>query len=89
MSIPWDVDTEGLKEYMSKFGELEDCFVIKVSYCFPFFSSVILASFSYLIYDFLWWCEICQVLVLHFMLQAPLFKYFGEKIQHVYANRVK
>ncbi|KAI5418087.1 hypothetical protein KIW84_042649 [Lathyrus oleraceus] len=29
MSIPWDVDTEGLKEYMSKFGELEDCFVIK------------------------------------------------------------
>ncbi|CAI8609276.1 unnamed protein product [Vicia faba] len=29
MGIPWDVDTEGLKEYMSKFGELEDCYIIK------------------------------------------------------------
>ncbi|XP_058751603.1 uncharacterized protein LOC131624698 isoform X2 [Vicia villosa] len=27
--IPWDVDNEGLKEYMSKFGDLEDCYVIK------------------------------------------------------------
>ncbi|XP_057767109.1 uncharacterized protein LOC130987553 isoform X2 [Salvia miltiorrhiza] len=29
LGIPWDVDTEGLREYMSKFGELEDCIVLK------------------------------------------------------------
>lgn len=29
LGIPWDVDTDGLKEYMSKFGELEDCIVMK------------------------------------------------------------
>ncbi|KAL4644810.1 hypothetical protein ACB098_02G163200 [Castanea mollissima] len=29
LGIPWDVDTEGLKEYMSKFGDLEDCIVMK------------------------------------------------------------
>ncbi|CAA3007249.1 heterogeneous nuclear ribonucleo A1-like 2 [Olea europaea subsp. europaea] len=29
LGIPWDVDTEGLREYMSKFGELEDCVVMK------------------------------------------------------------
>ncbi|XP_004509139.1 heterogeneous nuclear ribonucleoprotein 1-like [Cicer arietinum] len=29
LGIPWDVETEGLKEYMSKFGELEDCIVMK------------------------------------------------------------
>lgn len=29
LGIPWDVDTEGLKEYMSKYGELEDCIVMK------------------------------------------------------------
>ncbi|CAK8562414.1 unnamed protein product [Lathyrus sativus] len=28
-NIPWDVDTKGLKNYMSKFGELGDCFVVK------------------------------------------------------------
>ncbi|GAU26025.1 hypothetical protein TSUD_224860 [Trifolium subterraneum] len=32
LGIPWDVDTEGLKEYMSKYGELEDCIVMK-SWC--------------------------------------------------------
>lgn len=31
LGIPWDVNTEGLREYMSKFGELEDCVVMKVS----------------------------------------------------------
>lgn len=31
LGIPWDVDTNGLKEYMIKFGELEDCIVMKVS----------------------------------------------------------
>ena len=31
LGIPWDIDTEGLREYMSKFGELEDCIVMKVS----------------------------------------------------------
>lgn len=30
LGIPWDVDTNGLKEYMVKFGELEDCIVMKV-----------------------------------------------------------
>ncbi|XP_028760489.1 heterogeneous nuclear ribonucleoprotein A/B-like [Neltuma alba] len=29
LGIPWEVDTEGLKDYMSKFGELEDCIVMK------------------------------------------------------------
>ncbi|KAG6394672.1 hypothetical protein SASPL_145261 [Salvia splendens] len=29
LGIPWDVDTEGLREYMSKFGEMEDCIVLK------------------------------------------------------------
>ncbi|KAF6143988.1 hypothetical protein GIB67_017596 [Kingdonia uniflora] len=29
LGIPWDIDTQGLKEYMSKFGELEDCIVMK------------------------------------------------------------
>ncbi|KAK7845913.1 heterogeneous nuclear ribonucleoprotein q [Quercus suber] len=29
LGIPWDVDTEGLREYMSKFGDLEDCIVMK------------------------------------------------------------
>ncbi|KAG7035228.1 RNA-binding protein Musashi-like 2-like protein, partial [Cucurbita argyrosperma subsp. argyrosperma] len=29
LGIPWDIDTEGLRDYMSKFGELEDCIVMK------------------------------------------------------------
>ncbi|KAL8168283.1 LOW QUALITY PROTEIN: hypothetical protein V2J09_009782 [Rumex salicifolius] len=29
LGIPWDVDTDGLKEYMIRFGELEDCIVMK------------------------------------------------------------
>ncbi|XP_058089541.1 uncharacterized protein LOC131236418 isoform X2 [Magnolia sinica] len=29
LGIPWDVDTDGLKQYMSKFGELEDVIVMK------------------------------------------------------------
>ncbi|KAM7252472.1 hypothetical protein ACFE04_024355 [Oxalis oulophora] len=29
LGIPWDVDTEGLREYMTKFGEIEDCVVMK------------------------------------------------------------
>ncbi|KAL6610078.1 hypothetical protein ACP70R_040047 [Stipagrostis hirtigluma subsp. patula] len=29
LGLPWDVDTEGLREYMSKFGPLDDCVVIK------------------------------------------------------------
>ncbi|MFX9847069.1 hypothetical protein ABTP16_14480, partial [Acinetobacter baumannii] len=29
LGITWDVETEGLREYMSKFGELEDCIVMK------------------------------------------------------------
>ncbi|XP_042486160.1 uncharacterized RNA-binding protein C660.15-like [Macadamia integrifolia] len=29
LGIPWDVDTDGLREYMNKFGELEDCIVMK------------------------------------------------------------
>lgn len=29
LGIPWDVDTDGLKDYMSKFGDLEDCIVMK------------------------------------------------------------
>jgi RNA-binding protein Musashi len=30
LGIPWDVDTEGLREYMAKFGPLDDCVVMKV-----------------------------------------------------------
>ncbi|CAD5175724.1 unnamed protein product [Musa acuminata subsp. malaccensis] len=29
LGIPWDVDTEGLRQYMSKFGPLDDCVVMK------------------------------------------------------------
>ncbi|XP_020678683.1 DAZ-associated protein 1 isoform X1 [Dendrobium catenatum] len=29
LGIPWDVETEGLRQYMSKFGELDDCIVMK------------------------------------------------------------
>ncbi|KAF8377548.1 hypothetical protein HHK36_030930 [Tetracentron sinense] len=29
LGIPWDVDTEGLRDYMSKFGKLEDVIVMK------------------------------------------------------------
>ncbi|KAJ8648144.1 hypothetical protein MRB53_001167 [Persea americana] len=29
LGIPWDVDTEALRQYMSKFGELEDAIVMK------------------------------------------------------------
>ncbi|XP_078444631.1 RNA-binding (RRM/RBD/RNP motifs) family protein isoform X2 [Wolffia australiana] len=29
LGIPWDVDTEGLRLYMSKFGEIDDCIVMK------------------------------------------------------------
>ncbi|KAL5557002.1 hypothetical protein UlMin_039238 [Ulmus minor] len=29
LGIPWDINTDGLKDYMSKFGELEDCIVMK------------------------------------------------------------
>jgi RNA-binding protein Musashi len=29
LGIPWDIDTEGLREYMNKYGELEDCIVMK------------------------------------------------------------
>ncbi|KAK3015459.1 hypothetical protein RJ639_006821 [Escallonia herrerae] len=29
LGIPWDIDTEGLRDYMCKFGELEDCIVMK------------------------------------------------------------
>ncbi|KAL9261170.1 Heterogeneous nuclear ribonucleoprotein 1-like protein [Drosera capensis] len=29
LGIPWDVDSDGLKEYMSRFGEIEDCIVMK------------------------------------------------------------
>ncbi|THG20184.1 hypothetical protein TEA_005569 [Camellia sinensis var. sinensis] len=29
LGIPWDIDTDGLKDYMTKFGELEDCIVMK------------------------------------------------------------
>jgi RNA-binding protein Musashi len=29
LGVPWDVDTDGLRDYMSKFGELEDCIVMK------------------------------------------------------------
>lgn len=31
LGIPWEIDTEGLREYMTKFGGLEDCIVMKVS----------------------------------------------------------
>ncbi|KAK3013491.1 hypothetical protein RJ639_010310 [Escallonia herrerae] len=29
LGIPWDIETEGLRDYMCKFGELEDCIVMK------------------------------------------------------------
>ncbi|GAV73675.1 RRM_1 domain-containing protein/RRM_6 domain-containing protein [Cephalotus follicularis] len=29
LGIPWDIDTDGLREYMNRFGELEDCIVMK------------------------------------------------------------
>lgn len=29
LGIPWDIDTEGLREYMGKFGELDDVIVMK------------------------------------------------------------
>uniref|UniRef100_A0A7N1A3H2 RRM domain-containing protein n=2 Tax=Kalanchoe fedtschenkoi TaxID=63787 RepID=A0A7N1A3H2_KALFE len=29
LGIPWDVDTDGLRDYMTKFGDLEDCIVMK------------------------------------------------------------
>ncbi|OMP02003.1 hypothetical protein COLO4_11423 [Corchorus olitorius] len=29
LGIPWDVDTDGLREYMSKYGDIEDCVVLK------------------------------------------------------------
>ncbi|KAG6554042.1 hypothetical protein Mapa_003957 [Marchantia paleacea] len=29
LGIPWDVDTEGLRQYMSKYGELDDIIVMK------------------------------------------------------------
>ncbi|KAF3793906.1 Heterogeneous nuclear ribonucleoprotein 27C [Nymphaea thermarum] len=29
LGIPWDVNTEGLRQYMSKFGEIEDAIVMK------------------------------------------------------------
>lgn len=29
LGIPWEVETEGLKQYMGKFGLLEDCIVMK------------------------------------------------------------
>ncbi|KAL3583738.1 hypothetical protein D5086_014799 [Populus alba] len=29
LGIPWEIDTEGLREYMTKFGGLEDCIVMK------------------------------------------------------------
>ncbi|XVF17685.1 hypothetical protein REPUB_Repub10bG0144900 [Reevesia pubescens] len=29
LGIPWDIDTDGLREYMSKYGDLEDCIVMK------------------------------------------------------------
>lgn len=30
LGIPWEIDSDGLKDYMSKFGDLEDCIVMKV-----------------------------------------------------------
>lgn len=30
LGIPWDVDTEGLRQYMMKFGQLDDIIVMKV-----------------------------------------------------------
>jgi hypothetical protein len=30
LGIPWDVDTEGLRQFMSKYGELSDVIVMKV-----------------------------------------------------------
>jgi len=31
LGIPWDIDTEGLRQYMLRFGELDDVIVMKVS----------------------------------------------------------
>lgn len=31
LGIPWDIDTEGLRQYMLKFGDLDDVIVMKVS----------------------------------------------------------
>lgn len=45
LGIPWDVDTDGLKEYMSKFGELEDCIVMKVGRHQIFIYVIVLFSF--------------------------------------------
>lgn len=30
LGIPWDVDSDGLREYMSQFGDLADVMVMKV-----------------------------------------------------------
>jgi hypothetical protein len=40
LGIPWDVDTEGLREYMTKFGPLDDCVVMKVCNYFTFIFSI-------------------------------------------------
>jgi RNA recognition motif-containing protein len=29
LGIPWDIDTEGLRQYMLRFGELDDVIVMK------------------------------------------------------------
>ncbi|KAL0660456.1 hypothetical protein Bca4012_081041 [Brassica carinata] len=29
LGIPWEIDSDGLRDYMSKFGDLEDCIVMK------------------------------------------------------------
>lgn len=29
LGIPWDIETDGLRDYMVRFGELEDCIVMK------------------------------------------------------------
>ncbi|XP_047315531.1 heterogeneous nuclear ribonucleoprotein A1 [Impatiens glandulifera] len=29
LGIPWEIETDGLKDYMSKFGDIEDCIVMK------------------------------------------------------------
>lgn len=48
LGIPWEVDTEGLREYMSKFGELEDCIVMKVSLLLFVFSLISLVCCYYM-----------------------------------------
>lgn len=48
IGIPWDVDTEGLRRYMSKFGELDDCIVMKVWILFfLFFTCKIMMMWPY------------------------------------------